>query len=138
MTTPYESPRPATGWVGWIAFAAVFMIVSGVFGAIEGLAGIFRDDKFFTTQGGLQLSFSFTTWGWINLILGIVLVLVGIALIKGATWAQFAALVVVSLHLVSQFWYFSVYPLWALIVILVDILILYAIIVHGDEMKSAA
>jgi hypothetical protein len=45
--------------------------------------------------------------------------------------------VLVSLHLVAQFWYFSVYPLWALIVILIDILILYAIIVHGDEMKTA-
>ena len=138
MDNDYSAPAPApTAWVGWIAFAAVFMIVSGVFGAIEGLTGIFRDDSFFTTQGGITLSFSFTTWGWIHLLLGILLVLVGIALIKGATWAQFAALVLVSLHLVSQFWYFSVYPLWAFIVILIDILILYAIIVHGDEMKTA-
>ena len=79
------SPTKPTGWVGWIVFAGVFMIVAGVLGAIEGLAGILRDESYFFVPDEGLLVFDLTTWGWIHLILGIAMAVVGYLLIQGST-----------------------------------------------------
>ena len=134
MQAPME--RRQTGWVGWIVFAGVFMIVAGVLGAIEGLAGILRDEEYFLTQGGSVLVFDITAWGWIHLLLGIAMAVVGYLLIQGSTVGAVAAIIVVTLHLVSQFVWIGAYPWWSLIVIALDVLILYAIIIHGGELSG--
>ena len=73
-----SSYDPVTGWVGWIVFAAVFMVTIGAINAIQGLAALFRDEAYWVTLGGSVVTFDVTTWGWINLIFGILLVIVGI------------------------------------------------------------
>lgn len=125
-----------TAWVGWILFAACILIVNGMFTIIEGLAGIFRDETFFA--GGQVLVFDYTAWGWIHLILGICLVAVGIGLYSGSTFARVAALVLVTLNLLAQFTWIGAYPWWSLIAITLDVLVLYALVVHGDELNLDA
>ena len=126
-------PDGVTGWVGWIAFAGYFMIIGGFFGAIQGLAALLRDESyFFVTEDGL-LTFDYTTWGWIHLILGVVLMLIGGYLLKGATWARVVAIILVGLHLIAQFTFVSAYPVWGVIAITIDLLVLYALLVHGRE-----
>jgi len=126
-------PDGVTGWVGWIAFAAYFMIISGFFGAIQGLAALFRDESYFVvTKDGL-LTFDYTTWGWIHLIMGVVLMLIGGYLLKGSTWARVVAIIVVGLHMIAQFTFVSAYPVWGVIAIAIDVLVLYALLVHGRE-----
>jgi len=134
MQAPNES-RP-TGWVGWIVFAGVFMIVAGVLGAIEGLAGILRDESYFLVPSEGLLVFDLTTWGWIHLILGIALAVVGYLLIQGSTVGAVVSIIVVTLHLVAQFVWIAAYPWWSLAIIAIDVLILYAIIVHGGELQG--
>jgi len=126
--------QPTTGWVGWIVFAAVVMVINGSIVAIQGLAGILRDESFFTTAGGEVLVLDYTSWGWIHLIFGVLLVVVGVLLFRGSLVATALAIVLVAVNLVSQFAWIGVYPWWSLIVILLDIFILYALIVHGGEM----
>jgi hypothetical protein len=128
--------QPTTGWVGWIVFAAVVMVINGSIVAIQGLAGILRDESFFTTAGGEVLVLDYTSWGWIHLIFGVLLAVVGVLLFKGSLVATALAIVLVALNLVSQFAWIGVYPWWSLIVILLDIFILYALIVHGGEMAD--
>ena len=127
--------RP-TGWVGWIVFAGVFMIVAGVLGAIEGLAGILRDESYFLVPSEGLLVFDLTTWGWIHLILGIALAIVGYLLIQGSTVGAVVSIIVVTLHLVAQFVWIAASPWWSLALIAIDVLILYAIIVHGGELQG--
>ena len=84
----YVGASRMTGWVGWIVFAATIMIIQGGMSIISGLTGIFRDDTYFTGAlgDGQVLVANYTTWGWIHLIFGILLLLVGLSLFRGATW----------------------------------------------------
>ena len=146
MSAPDEYGRsytdPVTGWVGWVIFAAVFMIVIGTMNAIQGLAALFRDEDYWVRlQGGTEgtdpaiVTFNVTSWGWIHLILGILPVLVGLALMRGSTFARVIGIALVSLNLIAQFAWTSLYPFWGLIAIAVDILIIYALVVHGRELQ---
>ena len=125
-----------TGWTGWIAFAGYFMIIVGFFGALQGLAELLRDESYFAVTKNFLLTFDYTTWGWIHLIMGVVLVLVGGFLINGAAWARVVAIIIVGLHMIAQFASVSAYPLWGVIAIALDAIILYALLVHGREMSE--
>jgi hypothetical protein len=128
--------EPVTGWVGWIIFAAVFMITIGAINVIQGLAALFRDDVYWETFRGDIVAFNITTWGWITLIFGILLILTGVLLMQGSTFARVMGIVLVSLNLINQFAWASFYPFWAMIAIAIDIVIIYALIVHGGELKQ--
>jgi hypothetical protein len=128
---------PATGCVGWIIFAAVFMVTIGALNAIQGLAALFRDADYWvrlTGEGG-AMTFNVTAWGWINLIFGIVLIIVGVLLMQGSTFARVLGIALVALNMLAQFAYAPIYPFWALILIALDIVIIYALVVHGGELK---
>jgi hypothetical protein len=128
--------EPATGWVGWIMFAAVFLMIIGAMNAIQGLAALFRDEAYWVTLGGNVLAFDVTTWGWIHLIFGILLVVVGVLLMRGSTFARVLGVILVALNLIAQFSWTTLYPFWALVAIIIDVLIIYALIVHGRELKA--
>ena len=131
-----KSGKPATGWVGWIFLAGVVMVTSGALNAIQGLAALFRDERYWVTLGGSVLTFDVTAWGWIHLIFGILLVVFGVMLMQGSTLARVVGIVLVALNLVAQFSWTTLYPFWALIVITVDILVLYALVIHGRELDA--
>ena len=128
--------QPATGWVGWIFFAAIFMVMIGGINAIQGLAALFRDESYWVTLDGSVLTFDVTAWGWIHLIFGILLVVVGVMLMQGSTFARVIAIVLVSLNLIAQFSWSTLYPFWALIAIALNVLIIYALVMHGGELKN--
>jgi hypothetical protein len=130
--------NPATGWVGWIMFAAIFIIVIGGINAIQGLAAIFRDEAYWVTLGGSVVAFDVTTWGWIHLIMGILLVLVGFALLQGSTIARVIAIILVAINMLAQFAWAPLYPFWAIMALFVDAMIIYALVVHGRELKPTA
>jgi hypothetical protein len=140
MSAPDEYRRtytdPVTGWVGWIIFAAVFMIVIGAMNAIQGLAALFRDESYWVTLQGNVVTFDVTTWGWIHLIFGILLVIVGVMLMQGSTFARVIGIALVSLNLIAQFSWTTLYPFWGLIAIAIDVVIIYALVVHGRELKT--
>lgn len=133
------SDTATTGWVGWGWFAAIVIIIAGVFDALYGLVAILmpQSSYFVRTEGGLLL-FDVSGWGWWHVILGVALVLVGLALIAGATWARVVAIILVAFNGLSQLALLPVQPWWSLIVLALDILVLYALTVHGRELKQAA
>ena len=128
--------REMSGWVGWVVFAAVILMVNGTFQAIQGLSALFRDDAYWLTQGGNVLTFNVTSWGWIQLILGILSVFVGFLLLRGSTFARVIGIALVCLNLIAQFAYLPLYPFWGIIGIAVSFFVLYALIVHGGELKA--
>jgi hypothetical protein len=136
-TDEYYSTDPVTGWVGWIMFASIFMLVIGAMNAFQGLAALFRDKAYWVTIGGNVVTFDVTAWGWIHLIFGILLFLVGVALMRGSTFARVIAIGLVGLNLIAQFGSATLYPFWAIVVIAIDVVILYALIVHGRELQQA-
>ncbi|MFG3438871.1 hypothetical protein ACGF0J_16635 [Nonomuraea sp. NPDC047897] len=126
-----------TGWVGWVWFAGIILILSGLFNAISGLNAIFHRDVYVQTAGSL-LVLDVTGWGWIHLLFGVLLIATGIAVSMGQTWARAVAVVLVMLNALTQLTWISVNPWWSLAVIAVDVLVLYALIVHGSEAKELA
>ena len=128
--------RPqATGWVGYVVFAGVMLIMLGGFQAIEGLVAIFRDDYYLVTQRGLLLTMDFTAWGWTHLILGAVAVIAGIGVLLGQTWARVIGVIIAVLSALSNIAFLPAYPIWATIIIALDVLAIYALTVHGREVQ---
>jgi hypothetical protein len=136
MTRARTRPRtPATAWVGWVWFAAVMLIMNGAFSALYGLVALF-DDKYYGVSPNGLLVFDLTGWGWALLIFGIISVLAGSALLSGATWARVVAVVVAAVNAIGHMAFASAYPVWALIVIAIDVLVIWAVIAHGDEIRD--
>jgi hypothetical protein len=121
-----------TGWVGWVYFAGAMLLAVGGLQIIAGLAALFRDDFYVVTSNHL-VAFSYTTWGWIELILGIVLLLAGIGIWAGQGWARIVGVFVAVLALLSNFAFITAYPLWSIFGVVISGLIIYALTVHGGE-----
>ena len=117
--------------VGWIVFAAMLMIVLGSIAAFEGLIAIIRG-QYFVAHGNQLVVFDTKTWGWVTLLEGILLALIGLALWAGAGWARWTAIFLVAVHLLSQLGWLgnSAYPLWALVIVTLDVVVLYALTVR--------
>jgi hypothetical protein len=124
-----------TGWVGWIWFAGLLMMLNGGFNAIDGLVALLKNEVYVQTKNHLIL-FDYTGWGWIMLIIGAIQILVGVALLYGAYWARIAAIVIVCLSALAQITFITAYPLWSMAVIAIDVLVLWALTVHGGEAEE--
>jgi len=126
--------KKASGWLGWIGFAAVILILNGVFSILQGIVALAGSDYYFVVTSGSLFLFDLTGWGWWNLLIGAALVLVGIALVSGQTWARVVAIIVASFSAIGQLFLIPAQPWWAVIVIAIDILVIYAITAHGRDL----
>jgi hypothetical protein len=131
-----EPERQRSGMaIGFTMFAAVMMIIMGFFHAFAGLAALFNDEQFVVTKDYL-FKVDVTGWGWIHLILGIVVVLAGFALLTGAVWARTVGVLVAGISAIANFAYLPVYPVWAVIIIAVDITVIWALTAHGRDIAA--
>jgi hypothetical protein len=121
--------------VGFILFAAIMMIMVGVFQAIQGLIGIFENEFYVTTRNYL-FKFDATTWGWTHLILGLLVAFAGWGLFSGRTWARTVAIILAVLSALANFLFIPYYPLWSLLLITMDIFVIWAVAAHGGAMRD--
>jgi hypothetical protein len=125
-----------TGWTGWITFAAIMMMISGGLNALYGLIGVVNDQwVVWTNRASLYLDIS--QWGWIHLIIGLVVLFSGIGLLSGNILARIVGIIAVALSLMGNFFFIPAYPIWALIVITIDVLVIWALTAHGKEMRES-
>jgi len=136
MSMDQTGMEPETsGWAaGWIAFAGIAMIMIGIFHAIAGLSEVFDSDSFVLTQEYV-LKFNASTWGWIHLIAGVVLILAGVGVFGGATWARMVGILVAMLSAIANFAWLLYVPLWSILIIFVDISIIWALTMHGRDLE---
>ncbi|WP_055586799.1 DUF7144 family membrane protein [Peterkaempfera griseoplana] len=121
------APRPENPQVsGWTMFAAVMMIFTGITAVFEGISAIAKDNLLVVTRH-YAYQFNTTGWGWIHLILGVVIALAGIALFTGATWARIVGITLAGLSLIANFAWLPWYPLWGIVVIALDVVIIWAL-----------
>ncbi|MFB4426126.1 hypothetical protein C5F59_034245 [Streptomyces sp. QL37] len=121
---------------GWTVFAAVMMIFGGAMAVLEGIAAIAKDDLFVSTRNYV-FQFSLTGWGWVHLILGIVVVLAGFALFSGALWARAVGVVLAGLLVVAHFLWLPYYPFWSLVLIAINIFVIWALCVGPQKSVRA-
>ncbi len=128
--------REPTGWVGWIVFSGLLMIMIGVFQAIMGFVALFKEDYYLVGREGLVVELDYTTWGWTHLILGTLVLLAGLGILAGQMWARVIGIILAMLSAIVNLAFLAAYPVWGIIVITMDVLIIYALCVHGREVKS--
>jgi hypothetical protein len=143
-TTPASGPVAAgpsrqaswvTGWAGWLIFAAVLMILLGAFHTIQGLIALFNSEYYLVGPQGLSVHLDYTTWGWVHLIAGIVVLSAGIGVLAGQLWARIVGIVLAVISALTSFTFIAAYPVWSCILIALDVLIIYALAVNGRELR---
>jgi hypothetical protein len=126
----------ASGWVGWILFAAVILVLVGAFHVIQGFVALFKDDYFLVGSSGLVLNVDYTAWGWIHIVGGVIAVAAGLALFRGKMWARVLGTVVACVSAVVNVGFLAAYPVWSITVIAMDVAIIMALTVHGSEISE--
>jgi hypothetical protein len=129
------SPR---AWSGWIGFAGLMMMIIGAIDFFEGLIAVIRKEYYAFTPQGL-IVFNVTTWGWLAMIFGVVLFLVGLGLTGGAGWARWVGIILIAVNLLGQLGWLgnSATPVWTLTVIALQIIVLYALTARWSEAELA-
>jgi hypothetical protein len=126
-----------SGWaVGWTYFAALMMIMLGFWHAIAGLSGIIK--KALYSPGGQLgdgyfLKFNVQTWGWIHLIIGIVILLAGFGLLGGAVWARTVGVIMAIVSALAGFAWLPYYPVWGTLIIAIAVAVTWALTAHGRD-----
>ena len=141
-TTPPTTSRPAatppaerlTPWIGWIVFAGLVMIAGGVLNLIQGLVALL-DEDYYAAQSDLMIDMSYQVWGWMLLLFGAFVAAAGYALLGGRMWARWVAVVLLAFDALLNFAFAAGYPFWSIIAIGLDVIVIYALVVHGREVR---
>jgi hypothetical protein len=129
------SETTATGWVGWAFFASIMLFIAAAIDLFYGIMAIIGPNTAYFISSSGAASFNIALWGWWSLILGVVLLLAGVALLRGAMWARIFAAVVAGISAISHLMSLPAQPWWS-IVVAIDLLIIFAVTVHGRELRS--
>lgn len=128
---PTQTNQP-TGWVGWVYFAGILLLVRAFFQAFFGIVALTKST--FYVVGPEQLAvFNYSAWGWVHIALGMVLLFAGFSVLSGHLFGRVVAVVVAALSLLANLIFLPAYPVWAVAAIVIDALIIYAVVVHGKE-----
>jgi hypothetical protein len=124
--------KKPTNWVGWVFFAGAMMILVGALQALAGFVALFKHSYYLVTNSGL-IAFNYTAWGWIDIVIGVVILLAGLAVLAGKTWGRMVGVFLAILSALANLAFLSSYPIWSIIAIVIDVLVIYALTAHGEE-----
>ena len=136
VASPITEPA-STAWSGWAYFAGIMMVLVGAFQIIEGLTALFNSHYLLVSSSGLLVHVNLTAWGWVHTIVGAVAVAAGFAVMVGQMWARVVGVILLGLSAVLNLIYIAAYPLWSIMIIALDVIAIYALAVHGGELKNA-
>jgi hypothetical protein len=126
-----------SGWaVGFVMFAALMMIMAGSFQFFAGLVALFENEFYVATRDYI-FQFDATTWGWIHLLLGVVVGLAGLGLLAGQTWARVVGIILAVASAITNFLFIPYYPFWSLTIIALDFFVIWALAAHGRALKDS-
>jgi hypothetical protein len=126
-----------TAWAGWVFFAGLLMIIMGMLDAIQGLIALIRKEYYNLPDQSVIVA-NMTTWGWVLLIGGILVMFAGYALLQGKSWGRWLAILLVTANLIGQLGFTggNQFTLWGLLVVTLDILVLYALTAKWSGVKE--
>ncbi len=124
--------KQQTGWAGWVYFAATLMLINGVFELFRGIFALTNGD-FFVASGNQIVLFNTTSWGWIQVGMGLVVLTGAISLFSGHFWGRFVGAIATILATITTLVWLPAYPIWGVVALVLDLVVLWAIIAHGNE-----
>jgi hypothetical protein len=135
-STDPEQPTASGVAAGFILFAVIMMIMIGVFQALAGLVAILNNALYVATDT-YPFGLNTPTWGWIDLIVGLLVAGAGWAVFSGRTWGRIVGIILAALSAVANFLFIPYYPFWAILIIVLDVFVIWALAVHGREMSCS-
>jgi hypothetical protein len=130
-----QREEPSGLAIGFILFAGMLMIMVGIFQALAGVVGIVNDNFYVITREYV-FKFDTTTWGWIHLIVGVVVALAGAGVLAGRMWGRVIGIIVAIISAITAFIFIPAYPFWALLLIALDVFVVWALAAHGREVAE--
>lgn len=125
-----------SAWVVWVQFAAVMLMLTGSVHMIQGFVALFNKEVYAVGSSGLTVSVGYTTWGWVHVIWGGLAILVGCCLLAGQWWARFVGVVIAFFSAIGHIAFLQASPVLSAVAIGIDIVIIWAIMIHGAELKK--
>ena len=130
-----QPSQAVTGWVVWMFFAGGMLVLIGVIQVITGVVSLVRDQVFAVRPDRLLVDVSYGVWGWTHVVLGVLLIALGYAVLAAKKWARFTAAGLAVVSAIVNFLFLPAYPVWAVIVISLDLIVVFALLVHGGELR---
>jgi hypothetical protein len=129
-------PEQPSGWaVGWTVFASAMMVLVGMAHLLAGLAAII-EDEFYVLGVNYAWKLDVTAWGWIHLILGVVVIAAAAFLYKGAVWARTVGVLLTMASVIAAFAWLPWYPIWGITIIGMGIAVIWALTAHGRDLAG--
>jgi hypothetical protein len=130
--------RDVSGWtVGFSVFAGVMLMMIGVFHCLTGFAAIL-EDEFFVVGREYAYELDATAWGWLHLLYGFILIFAGFGIFKGALWARLVGITLAAISAVGYFFFIPYQPIWAILIIALDVLVIAALCAYNREVAGTA
>ena len=133
MDVPYDERVYTPRGAGWLAFAGTVLVVSGVFKIFDALWAFKYDDEVSEEVQTVLFENDLQSWGWVWLVVGIVLVLAGIAVVSGAEWARWLGIVTASVAAIAFLPWIYYQPLWTLLSVTLAVMVIYALATYGGR-----
>jgi len=134
------APAHRAGNAGWVVglslFAGMMMIITGLFNAMEGVVALARNEVYAVTPRYI-FAFDLTTWGWIQVILGVVVLAAGVGVITGQLWGRVVGITIAVLIMLANFAFLPYYPIWSLLIITLNVFVIWALCVYDRDTAAA-
>lgn len=130
-----KNSNEVTGWVGWIGFASLMLLISGAFHMLQGFISLFQNNVFVVGPEALWV-FDYNTWGWIHILGGLLAVLAAGSLARGHLYGKIYAVLAALVSAFASMAFVPVAPVWSSLVLVIDVLVIWAVTVHGNEVKK--
>jgi hypothetical protein len=152
MTTPQQAANPdrnsssvapahgadTAGWVvGLSLFAGILMMITGLFNTMEGVVALARNEVYAITPRYI-FAFDLTTWGWIQIILGVIVLAAGVGVITGQLWGRVVGITIATLTILANFAFIPYYPVWSMLIIALNVFVIWALCVYDRNAANAA
>lgn len=124
-----------SGWTGWVGFAAIMLALIGIFHVIAGFVALFQEDLYLIAPSSVWM-FDYSQWGWIHIFAGLLAFLAAGSLAQGNMYGRIVAVLVAMGSVVANMLFVPVYPIWSLMMVTIGVLVIWAVIVHGKELKD--
>jgi hypothetical protein len=121
--------------IAFYLFGSILILVAGSFHFMIGLGAVLNDE-FYSVRPGYDPKLDTAAWGWVQIVIGVVMMVTAISLLSGAVWARITALVIAMLSAIWSFYSIPYYPIWSVLIIAFDAGIIWALVAHGDLFRE--
>ncbi|MFN2495555.1 MAG: hypothetical protein ABR608_06580 [Pseudonocardiaceae bacterium] len=134
-TARHHHAPEQTSWVGWVLFAGCMLIILSAFQVITGLVALLKGGYYVVTSDDLLISIDYPGWGWIHLIVGVLVLAAGFGVFARQAWARVVGIVFAGTSAIVNLGFLAASPLGAVLLIALDVIVIYALSVHGREVQ---